>query len=118
MGRPIDVTGLHLPFLGTLPPGNVHYALGFAGGGVGPTHLAGRMLSGLALGAEDEYARLPLYGVEPKRFPPTLLLSPGAALVHRAIVRKDDAEDEGRTAPPPVGFLARLPRRLGYNLGP
>jgi glycine/D-amino acid oxidase-like deaminating enzyme len=117
-GGPIDVTGLHLPFFGTLPTGNVHYALGFTGGGVGPTHLAGRMLSGLAMGVEDEYTRLPLYGLEPKRFPPTLLLSPGAALVHRAIVRKDDAEDEGRTAPPTAGFLARLPRRLGYNLGP
>ncbi len=117
-GGPIDVTGLHIPFFGTVPPGNVHYALGFTGGGVGPTHLAGRMLSGLALGADDQFTRLPLYGVEPKRFPPAALLSPAAALVHRAIVRKDDAEDEGRTVPPPLGFLARLPRRLGYNLGP
>jgi hypothetical protein len=32
-------------------------------------------------------------------------------------MRKDDAEDEGERALPPVDFLARMPRRLGYNLG-
>ena len=117
-GGPIDVTGLHLPFLGTLPSGNLHYALGFTGGGVGPCHLAGRILSGLAVGAEDEFTRLPIVGAEPKPFPPEPLRSPGALLVTRAIMRKDDAEDMGGRAPPPVDFLARMPRRLGYNLGP
>ncbi len=117
-GGPIDVTGLHLPFLGTLPAGNVHYALGFTGGGVGPCHLAGRILSGLALKADDEFTRLPLVGAEPKRFPPEPLRSPGALLVTRAIMQYDDAQDAGRRAHPIVGFLARLSRRLGYNLGP
>jgi glycine/D-amino acid oxidase-like deaminating enzyme len=117
-GGPIDVTGLHLPFLGTLPSGNLHYALGFTGGGVGPCHLAGRILSGLAVGGEDDFTRLPIVGAEPKPFPPEPLRSPGALLVTRAIMRKDDAEDEGGRALPPVDFLARMPRRLGYNLGP
>jgi len=117
-GGPIDVTGLHVPFFGTLPPGNVHFGLGFTGGGVGPCHLAGRILSGLAVGVEDEYTRLPLVGAEPKPFPPEPLRSPGAFLTHRAIVRKDDAEDEGGRPNPLVDFVARGPRRLGYNLGP
>ena len=117
-GGPIDVTGLHLPFLGTLPSGNLHYALGFTGGGVGPCHLAGRILSGLAVGAEDDFTRLPIVGAEPKPFPPEPLRSPGALLVTRAIMRKDDAEDLGGRALAPVDFLARIPRRLGYNLGP
>jgi glycine/D-amino acid oxidase-like deaminating enzyme len=117
-GGPIDVTGLHLPFLGTLPPGNVHYALGFTGGGVGPCHLAGRILSGLAVGANDEYTNLPLVGAEPKPFPPEPLRSPGALLVHKAILRKEQADDEQRRPNPLVDFVARLPRRLGYNLGP
>jgi glycine/D-amino acid oxidase-like deaminating enzyme len=117
-GGPIDVTGLHLPFLGTLPSGNVHYALGFTGGGVGPCHLAGRILSALALGVEDDFTRLPIVGAEPKPFPREPLRSPGALLVTRAIMRKDDAEDEGRRVPPLVDFLARIPRRLGFNLGP
>jgi glycine/D-amino acid oxidase-like deaminating enzyme len=117
-GGPIDVTGLHLPFLGTLPSGNLHYALGFTGGGVGPCHLAGRILSGLALGADDEFTQLPIVGAEPKPFPPEPLRSPGALLVTRAILRKDDAEDEYRRPNRIVDLLARLPRRLGYNLGP
>jgi len=117
-GGPIDVTGLHLPFLGTLSTGNVHYALGFTGGGVGPCHLAGRILSGLALGADDEVTRLPIVGAEPKPFPREPLRSPGALLVTQAIMRKDDAEDEYRRPNRLVDLLARLPRRLGYNLGP
>jgi glycine/D-amino acid oxidase-like deaminating enzyme len=115
---PIDVTGLHLPFFGTLPSGTLHYALGFTGGGVGPCHLAGRILSGLAIKADDEFTGLPLVGAEPKPFPPEPLRSPGALLVTRALMRKDDADDAGRPVPPLVDFLARAPRRLGYNLGP
>src|SRR5207247_3323188 len=86
-GGPIDVTGLHLPFFGTLPSRNVHYALGFTGGGVGPCHLAGRILSGLALGTEDELTRLPIVGAEPKPFPPEPLRSAGALLVDRKSTR-------------------------------
>ncbi|HET7869077.1 MAG TPA: FAD-binding oxidoreductase, partial [Actinomycetota bacterium] len=117
-GGPIDVTGLHLPVLGTLPSGNLHYALGFTGGGVGPCHLAGRILSGLALGADDDLTRLPIVGAEPKPFPTEPLRSPGALLVTRAIMRKDDADDDNRRPNGLVDLLAHLPRRLGYNLGP
>jgi glycine/D-amino acid oxidase-like deaminating enzyme len=117
-GGPIDVTGLHLPQFGTLGPGNVHYGHGFTGGGIGPCHMAGRILSGLALGVEDEFTRLPLVGIEPKRFPPEPLLSIGAAITQECIVRKDEAEDEGRRANPLIDQIARMPRRLGYHLGP
>ena len=40
-GGPIDVSPSHLPQIGTLPGAPVHYAFGFTGNGVGPTHLAG-----------------------------------------------------------------------------
>jgi glycine/D-amino acid oxidase-like deaminating enzyme len=117
-GGPMDVTGWHVPSFGTLPGGRVHFGVGYTGGGVGPCHLGGRILSGLALGAEDEATRLPLVGLEPKRFPPEPLRSPGATLVQRAIVATDRAEDHGRRPNPAVRLVARLPRRLGYNLGP
>jgi hypothetical protein len=39
-------------------------------------------------------------------------------VVNKAIRRKDDAEDAGSKANPLVTFAARIPRRLGYNLGP
>jgi glycine/D-amino acid oxidase-like deaminating enzyme len=117
-GGPIDVTGLHLPFFGGLPGGAIHYGVGFTGGGVGPCHLAGRILSGLALGIEDELTTLPLVGLRPRPFPPEPFLSIGAAVAHGAIVRKDEAEDRGGRANPAVRLLAGLPRQLGYEVGP
>jgi glycine/D-amino acid oxidase-like deaminating enzyme len=117
-GGPVDVTGAHLPSFGTLPGGSMHFGVGYAGGGVGPTHLGGKILSALALGAHDEHTTLPLVGMKPMRFPPEPILSVGAAVSQWAIVRKDEAEDRGRKADPVTGFLARLPRRLGHDIGP
>lgn len=117
-GGPMDVTGLHLPFFGTLPGGGVHYGLGYTGGGVGPCRLGGRILSGLALGVEDEHTTLPLVGVRPKPFPLEPVRSVGAAIAQEAIVRKDEAEDGGRRPNRLIDLAARLPRRMGYHLGP
>ncbi len=117
-GGPIDVTGLHLPTFGTLGSGNVHYGHGYTGGGVGPCHMGGQILSGLVLGSDDEYTRLPLVGLQPRRFPPEPLLSVGAAITQEAIVRKDEAEDEDRRPNIVFDQIAKMPRRLGYNLGP
>ena len=39
-------------------------------------------------------------------------------VVNEAIRRMDDAEDLGRPANPVVDLVARIPRMLGYNLGP
>jgi glycine/D-amino acid oxidase-like deaminating enzyme len=116
-GGPIDVTGLHLPSFGPVTTG-VHFGVGFTGGGVGPCHLAGKILSGLALGVEDAFTALPLVGLRPKPFPPEPVRSVGAFLAHEAIVRKDEAEDRGRRPNPVIDLVARAPRRLGYELGP
>jgi glycine/D-amino acid oxidase-like deaminating enzyme len=117
-GGPMDVTGLHLPSFGTLPSGGIHYGLGYTGGGVGPCRLGGKILSGLALGVRDEHTTLPLVGIEPKPFPIEPIRSVGAAVAQEAIVRKDEAEDEGRRPNRLVELVARLPRRMGYRLGP
>jgi glycine/D-amino acid oxidase-like deaminating enzyme len=117
-GGPIDVSGTHLPFFGTLPGGAVHYGFGYTGNGVGPSHLGGRILGRLALGIDDQDTRLPIVDGEPKRFPPEPLKSLGVRLVNAAVLRKDAAEDAGGEADPVTSFIARLPRRLGYRLGP
>jgi glycine/D-amino acid oxidase-like deaminating enzyme len=117
-GGPIDVAGLHLPFFGTLPGGVTHYGLGFTGNGVGPCHLGGKILSGLALGVDDEATTLPISDGDRRRFPPEPIFSIGERVVGRAIFRRDDRLDAGRTPGRLTDLLARLPRRLGYMLGP
>jgi glycine/D-amino acid oxidase-like deaminating enzyme len=117
-GGPINVSGFTMPFFGSMGRGNVHYGLGYTGNGVAPSHLGGKILAALALHAEDGFTRLAVVSREPKRFPPEPLRSPGMLLVNGAIRRKDDREDAGRAVDPLTGLLARIPRRLGFNLGP
>jgi glycine/D-amino acid oxidase-like deaminating enzyme len=117
-GGPIDVSGSHLPFFGTTETGTTHYGLGYTGNGVGPCHLGGRILAHRVLGRHDEVLELPIVDVEPSRFPPEPIRSPGVLIANTAIRHKDEAEDRGESANPFVDFVAKLPRRLGYNLGP
>ncbi|MEP6757827.1 MAG: FAD-dependent oxidoreductase [Actinomycetota bacterium] len=117
-GGPMDVTGRHLPSFGTLPAGTIHYGLGYTGGGVGPCHLGGKILSALALGIADANTALPLVDVAMLRFPREPLRSIGAALTQHAIVRKDEYEDRGVRVDPLTSFVAKMPRRMGYELGP
>ncbi len=97
--------------------GNVHYGMGFTGGGVGPCVLGGQILSSLVLGRRDEFSSLPLVGFRSKRFPPEPLLYVGARLTLEVILRTDDAWEAGRSGSRLLETVARLPRRLGYNLG-
>jgi glycine/D-amino acid oxidase-like deaminating enzyme len=117
-GGPINVSGFTMPFYGTMRSGNVHYGLGYTGNGVGPSYLGGKILAALALHADDGFTRLAVVTRRPKRFPPEVIRSPGMYVVNAAIRRKDDVEDSGRRAGPLTRFVATLPRRLGYNLGP
>jgi glycine/D-amino acid oxidase-like deaminating enzyme len=117
-GGPIDVSGDHLPFFGTLETGNVHYGLGFTGNGVGPAHLGGRILAHRVLAKYDAVLALPLVDLEPRRFPPEPIRSVGAMVTNRAIHRRDVTLDGEEVPNPFVDFVAKLPRRLGYNLGP
>src|SRR4029079_2681444 len=117
-GGPIDVSGDHLPFFGSLERGTVHYGFGYTGNGVGPSHLGGRILAHRALSKYDDVLALPLVDVEPRRFPPEPIKPVGAAVANRAIHRRDEALDDEQDPNPFVDFVAKLPRRLGYNLGP
>jgi glycine/D-amino acid oxidase-like deaminating enzyme len=118
-GGPIDIAPNHLPAFGTLPPGNVHFGHGYSGTGLGPSHLGGRILAALALDrADDPVLRLPLVGARLHRFPPEPFRFVGARVIREAIVAKEQRDDEGRASPWPLRALVRLPRTLGYNLGP
>jgi glycine/D-amino acid oxidase-like deaminating enzyme len=117
-GGPIDISADHLPFFGTLDGGSVHFGHGYSGNGVGPSWLGGRILAGLALGRTDEFTTLGLVGARTRAFPPEPLRSLGARVIREAIVRRELAEEEGRRPGRFVRELTRLPRRLGYHLGP
>jgi glycine/D-amino acid oxidase-like deaminating enzyme len=117
-GGPIDVSPTHLPAFGSLRPGNVHYALGYTGNGVAPSHLAGRVLADLITDTDSELVRLPMVNARAHTFPPEPLRSMGAAVVRRAIIDYDTAEEQGLRPGPLTSLIARLPRRLGYLLGP
>lgn len=117
-GGPIDVSGTYLPFFGTWPSGRVHYALGFTGNGVAPSHLAGNVLAELATGQRALYSRLAVARYRPPTFPPEPAKSAGMAVINVALRRVDDAAERGERAGWVWRFLSRLPRRLGYNLGP
>lgn len=117
-GGPIDVSPTHMPMFGTLEPGNLHYAVGYTGNGVAPSHLAGQVLADLAMRADTDLVRLPMVNPKARLFPPEPLRSMGASIVRRAIIAKDTAEERGRRPNPLVSLVAHMPRRMGYLLGP
>ncbi|HEY5628409.1 MAG TPA: FAD-binding oxidoreductase [Candidatus Limnocylindrales bacterium] len=118
-GGPIDIAPDHLPAFGTLPGGRIHWGHGYSGTGVGPTWLGGRILAAMALERlDDPVTRLGLVGNRPRRFPPEPLRFLGARLIREAIVATEQRDDLGWFVPPPLRWLVRLPRAMGYRLGP
>ncbi len=116
-GGPIDITGERFPEIASTRGGRVHFAHGFAGNGVGPSRLAGRILAALATGAEDPVAGLAFVGRRQPFLPPEPIRFVGARLVREALIREDDAHDAGHRPSLLVRAVTRLPRLLGYHLG-
>ena len=113
-GGPIDVSPTHLPIFGSR--GHVHHGFGFTGNGVGPSYLGGEILARLALDRRDERTQLAIVEPERKLFPPEPFRYAGGALIRRALIAKDAAEDAGREPAAPTRLVASLPRRLGLRL--
>jgi len=116
-GGPIDVSPSHIPQIGTLPSGPVHFALGFTGNGVGPTHLAGRALASLALDRRDRWSRLPLVGSEAGAWvPPEPVAWAGGNLVRRAFLRREEAYERGERPGPVTRAMCAVPKALGIHV--
>jgi len=116
-GGPIDVSPTHLPAFGRIHGTKLYYALGYTGNGVAPTHVAGQVLADLVLERDTDTVRLPMVNPKPRMFPPQPFRSWGAAVVRRAMIAKETAEENGREPGFVVDQLARMPRRMGYLLG-
>jgi glycine/D-amino acid oxidase-like deaminating enzyme len=112
-GGPIDVSPSHLPQMGTLDGAPVHYAFGYTGNGVGPSHLAGRVLATLASG---EPTSLAVVDPEPARVPPEPVAYLGGMLVRRAFLRKERLEVAGRRVDPLTRAVAAAPRAMGMHV--
>ena len=117
-GGPIDVGADHLPRFGTVPGGRIHFGFGYSGNGVAPSHLGGRILAALVLGTDEPVTRLPIVGEVPSRLPPEPFRYAGARVLREALIRREDGEEHGRKPGWALRELTRLPRRLGFHLGP
>jgi glycine/D-amino acid oxidase-like deaminating enzyme len=116
-GGPIDVSSDQLPFFRTVPGTRIHFGAGYSGNGVGPGWLGGQILASLVLGSDDEWARLPLAGRTPPRLPPEPVRHLGGAVVRRAILSVEAADEDGRRPPLLARGVAALPRVLGLRIG-
>jgi putative aminophosphonate oxidoreductase len=95
---PIDRTRSGLPFFRALESQpNIFVGAGYSGNGVGPSYVGGRILASLALGKDDEWSTCGLVRSRPHGFPPEPIRFVGGNVVKAAIVRKERAEDRGRT---------------------
>jgi glycine/D-amino acid oxidase-like deaminating enzyme len=121
-GGPIDITDDHRVWFGTRPGGRIHHGLGYSGNGVGPAILGGRILAALSTGRDkdDELASLPIVGdaATPRAFPPEPFRAIGARVFREATARRERTEEAGDTPSPLIREVSRIPRRLGYHLGP
>ena len=115
-GGPIDVSPTHLPVVGTAAPA-VHYAFGYTGNGVAPCQLGGRILASLALDRHDEPTRLAIVNPPRVNVPPEPFRYVGGAIVRRAVLRKESAEELDRRPGTVSAFVAGIPERIGIHVG-
>jgi glycine/D-amino acid oxidase-like deaminating enzyme len=116
-GGPIDVSPTHLPFAGTVPGRPVHYAVGYTGNGVGPSHLMGRILASLALDRRDEPTGLALVDPPAVKVPPEPFRYVGGIVVRRAMLCKEAALEAGRRPGAISAFVSGIPERIGIHVG-
>lgn len=112
-GGPIDVSPSHLPQIGTLDDAPVHYAFGFTGNGVGPSHLAGRALAALASGESTDLA---VTDPNPVSVPGEPFAITGGSLVRRAFLRKERLEEAGARVDLVTRAVTGAPRALGIHV--
>ena len=116
-GGPIDIAPSRMITLGSIGE-RIHHVYGYTGNGVGPSHLAGKVLARLALDVRDDLTALPLVGPAPDRpVPPEPIRVLGGAVVLRALRAKEAAEERGEQPNPLTHFIASLPKRMGMTVG-
>ncbi|HWA55554.1 MAG TPA: FAD-dependent oxidoreductase [Solirubrobacterales bacterium] len=116
-GGPIDASPTHLPQVLPLRGGHAFAAAGYTGNGVGPSHMVGRTLAALALDRRDTYSHLAFVDPSSPRLPPEPFHWIGGEAIRAGIVRKENAELNGRSPDPISSLLARIPELIGFHIG-
>ena len=99
------------------PGAPVHYAFGYTGNGVGPTHLAARALASLALDRRDRYTALPIVGSDAGAWvPPEPLAWLGGSVVRQAFLRREEALEHGEQPDLLTRAACAVPRALGIHV--
>lgn len=111
-GGPIAVTSRFVPRIGSLDGGRVHYAFGYSGHGVAPTHTAGRILRDRILGRVTEDTEVCFVDTPQPRFPPEPLTWIGAESTRRLLQRQDRRMDRGADGGEVDPLLLRVLDRL------
>ncbi len=92
-GGPIAATTRLTPFFGTA--GNILYALGYTGHGIGSTRVAGKILAHMALGTPNELLDLAMVKRRPFPYPPEPMRSWAVGAVTAALRRVDSGKKPG-----------------------
>jgi glycine/D-amino acid oxidase-like deaminating enzyme len=105
-GGPVCGTINCIPTIGWLKGARLMYALGYAGHGVGPAQLAGKIVRDLMLDQQSSLTELPMVTLKPKALPPGPLRARLLNTTQRALLKADDTGGEGG------GLIARLALRF------
>jgi glycine/D-amino acid oxidase-like deaminating enzyme len=116
-GGPIDASPTHLPLVLPLRGGRAFAAAGYTGNGVGPSHMVARTLASLALDRRDAHSRLAFVDPSPPKVPPEPFHWLGGEAIRAGILRKEQAELNGRKPDPISSLLARVPQLVGFHIG-
>lgn len=116
-GGPIDASPTHLPAVHPLADGRAFVAAGYTGNGVGPSNMVGRTLASLALDRHDEHTNLAFIGDRTPRLPPEPFHWVGGEAIRLGILKKEEAEMEGRQPARVASAAARVPELIGFHIG-
>ena len=92
-------------------------SFGYTGHGVGPSQLVGHALASMALDRRDDFTSLPIVDPPPVSVPPEPFRFAGGAIIRRAIIRKEAAEEQGRTPGLITRMVSGIPERIGIHVG-
>ncbi|MFL5833216.1 MAG: NAD(P)/FAD-dependent oxidoreductase [Solirubrobacterales bacterium] len=116
-GGPIDASPTHLPAVTSLPRNRAWVAAGYTGNGVGPSNMVGHTLASLVLGREDEPTRLAFVDGKTHRVPPEPFHWVGGEAIRLGILKKEEAEMEGRQPGKIASGVAKVPELIGFHIG-